>query len=1596
MSRVASSFITTDFDEARHLLNASLKSAAADSKLYSTPVSSPAKAATPSSGPSQAAPAAGPPTADAFAALKARNDTLVAQAAANATALRVSHQLSRDAQLSLSAERRGKQARTVAFAPPEEASDAAPTPNKRARGAMRSIARRGKGLGAPLAIAPSTSPPALPGARGSFERAGALTTAQHKHIYLAFAPAGTAAAPGARWAFCGAVASLRSAVNIDLRAGLAALNLAPAPSSGMSCESFGEYVACIGRSVQRSLSPAAQRARRARSQLRLKDLRAELLGAFALEATVQALESDGRADADWFRSWADAIPSSAAAAFGDVPANAHDRPMAPPPSMDFADFSHNGAAFDPPRSVRSALPARQRPALVPRSINYILMSAAIDAIDGWISRELADLRAHSLDLPLARRRNRPLALGAEDLQPGAAGFTVRTTLDGARFAKLMGPDYPDQALTSVVSEGVVYDAEIEHQIVLLPNLLSMANVMETVRAEIERMASLNRVTLHTFLLYPMPPHHRLQLAAHCPLSSADGDPVISISAAADIKGTAEDGRSQRLPRGVKPDVAGYRTDAAILQRCAIATGEQLLGFCDHCVLGFGMAASSNYAQRLATAVAREVARRMDSAEAPILDEMRRSGSPPLLALLSRQDALSARTGREQARLFSLAIGQWLITLGIGFALTLEIVCGLAAKVLTATSALQRILHGEVVSFTDFRRVTGLLEHFKSALDLLGSLSYSFYDDSQLGLLDPCAPIATSAAMIDSCRRWMGVLRTSTCNSFAPSVYSGRPALTGSARILVYSDASELGLGVFCHVFYVYHELEDSAALLPMAVLEFVALFLAVLKLSHFVRGLGVAWHTYSSVVRAIVTKMSASSVLTRLVHFALLAAHCPLSSADGDPVISISAAADIKGTAEDGRSQRLPREVKPDVAGYRTDAAILQRCAIATGEQLLGFCDHCVLGFGMAASSNYAQRLATAVAREVARRMDSAEAPILDEMRRSGSPPLLALLSRQDALSARTGREQARLFSLAIGQWLITLGIGFALTLEIVCGLAAKVLTATSALQRILHGEVVSFTDFRRVTGLLEHFKSALDLLGSLSYSFYDDSQLGLLDPCAPIATIAAMIDSCRRWMGVLRTSTCNSFAPSVYSGRPALTGSARILVYSDASELGLGVFCHSAAEPAAPPAVGMDAVVSPAAKLALARALRPVSSFFWRPPLADTGTYFVTNAWGRRHPAAAARPPVAAPPQPAGVAWRTMAATRPFAAVGCAVAAPGLLGLRPQSVGIGRFGAMPHARAALAAEVWARLRAAVPPGTSRVDASAWRRWEEFCRGNLVSLHRPDARWLDAPAAAADTSLLVRFLVAVCRTMKPRRAADIVHRVIKGLTRKFVDFMGAAALRPRRKRTLTEAIVISMLDAASGKPVRSGTVDWSVHIYSDARAAWLLMWCSEMGKDDAFNLRTDSINLRADGGIEAIVIPHGSHQLDADAALRHSLEGRTASARLPFFHDAARAPLPHIFLERLFEDVIRLVLPADKVADYSNHSFWIGCATTLLAAGFPLLPIIYLRAGINFYTAPMAALRPGGVADSVALAAEPFDIDAHGSADEAFAAIRALALSMAA
>jgi hypothetical protein len=71
------------------------------------------------------------------------------------------------------------------------------------------------------------------------------------------------------------------------------------------------------------------------------------------------------------------------------------------------------------------------------------------------------------------------------------------------------------------------------------------------------------------------------------------------------------------------------------------------------VLGFGCAPSSGIAQRFAHLVREVVTARMIVADAEAMAELRVRAGPHVRAWFARRNALTARTGRQQALLFTI-------------------------------------------------------------------------------------------------------------------------------------------------------------------------------------------------------------------------------------------------------------------------------------------------------------------------------------------------------------------------------------------------------------------------------------------------------------------------------------------------------------------------------------------------------------------------------------------------------------------------------------------------------------------------------------------------------------------------------------------------------------------------------------------------------------------------------------------------------------------------------------------------------------------------------------------------------------------------------
>ena len=140
-----------------------------------------------------------------------------------------------------------------------------------------------------------------------------------------------------------------------------------------------------------------------------------------------------------------------------------------------------------PRSVQKAPPAD----FTPNCLTDLLSAEGLALMTQWLLEQLrypADIEAHGSK---ARRRcNDPLALGQDMFKPEARGIVwdlrrldegiiVPVDFDAPIESHLNLEllreellDWPDQELLSFLLKGVRYKAEVEHQIVLLPHLVS--------------------------------------------------------------------------------------------------------------------------------------------------------------------------------------------------------------------------------------------------------------------------------------------------------------------------------------------------------------------------------------------------------------------------------------------------------------------------------------------------------------------------------------------------------------------------------------------------------------------------------------------------------------------------------------------------------------------------------------------------------------------------------------------------------------------------------------------------------------------------------------------------------------------------------------------------------------------------------------------------------------------------------------------------------------------------------------------------------------------------------------------------------------------
>ncbi|KAJ1624768.1 hypothetical protein T492DRAFT_844497 [Pavlovales sp. CCMP2436] len=315
-------------------------------------------------------------------------------------------------------------------------------------------------------------------------------------------------------------------------------------------------------------------------------------------------------------------------------------------------------------------------------------------------------------------------------------------------------------------------------------------------------------------------------------------------------------------------------------------------------MSMGLSPSSGIVQRFSSALMRHIAATFEVEETPILAALS-SSSPGARRLFEASAKISTRLDCNCARLFTGLIytddgaggavgagrmirlaqrilevclkfnvsvahakchlGQLFIWLGIGYALSLNLVFVPVAKILRATGPLSRILSGELTTFGDLHQLARLLEHFRSALKLSA-------------MIYPGAYVLRTAAPANACKRWLDLLGSQAAASFVPLTDAAQPQLTAAPLLHIYSDAAqdEDGSAGLCGFMHGYWWAFRIFGLPPglIAQLEFVAFLISVMVFNGLIIA-PVCFHCDNSVVTAVINSASSSEEFIQAVHVLL-------------------------------------------------------------------------------------------------------------------------------------------------------------------------------------------------------------------------------------------------------------------------------------------------------------------------------------------------------------------------------------------------------------------------------------------------------------------------------------------------------------------------------------------------------------------------------------------------------------------------------------------------------------------------------------------------------------------------------------------------------
>jgi len=242
------------------------------------------------------------------------------------------------------------------------------------------------------------------------------------------------------------------------------------------------------------------------------------------------------------------------------------------------------------------------------------------------------------------------------------------------------------------------------------------------------------------------------------------------------------------------------------------------------------------------------------------------------------------------RQFGAAV-RWL---GLDFFLSLGVVVVPENKRLRAMASLMTMAAGTSMAFSDYQAATSFLQYLKPFVaGADGTYFYGLYEPYSRGMNghqpNPADLVTMTPAIREQAQRWVALLR-STAGMFASSIKAPQAPSAAPPLLHLYSDAAlegaaVPGLGGYMHGFYWVLPLHGDHLLLPISVLELVAIGINLITFGDLAAGARVALCSDSLNSVQVLTNLRAKSPLMAHVHLRIL--ELPQAQTLGGPTSAV-------------------------------------------------------------------------------------------------------------------------------------------------------------------------------------------------------------------------------------------------------------------------------------------------------------------------------------------------------------------------------------------------------------------------------------------------------------------------------------------------------------------------------------------------------------------------------------------------------------------------------------------------------------------------------------------------------------------------------------